>query len=120
MSNEMSNERPPDQVTTVDVTDEPEVPPEPAHRPDGKGYIDEQATEYGSEHDGSSVEESLDSDDERSHGGWPEEEVAVGEDEEDEEDLDWGVENEDWELADGGECRRDDRGVVGAGREGVH
>lgn len=103
MSN-TNNEHPPEQPALV-ATDEPEVPPEPAHRPDGKGYIDELATEAASEHDGSSVEESLDSADERSHGGWPEEEDAVvGEEElEDEEDLDWGVENEDWELADGGE-----------------
>lgn len=87
---------------------------EPAHRPDGRGYIDDEdaldnVTESGGgddASDGSSVEEE-DTDDERSHGGWPLE--AGAEDAElvdelsDDEMLEWGVEDEDWELADGSE-----------------
>lgn len=60
------------------------------------------------ESEGSSVEEERDSDD--IDGGWPsDEEPAAGSNPEliegslsDEEALDWGVEDEDWELADGG------------------
>jgi len=78
---------------------------------DGKGYIDidapeDEAEASDNESAGSSIVESLDScDEEREpHGGWPEDPVAEDEDEIDEEDLlEWGVEDEDWELADGGE-----------------
>lgn len=84
-------------------------------RPDGVAFIDDAATEpcedestiAGEEvdDDGSSMEE--DSDD-GGEGGWPIDEhdflppIVPGDEDEDEEDLDWGVENEDWELADGG------------------
>ncbi|CAK9784590.1 RIO1-domain-containing protein [Cutaneotrichosporon oleaginosum] len=92
----MSEAHPPDQPAPV-VPDVEEVAEAPALRPDGKGYIDDAATELCDDSEGSSVEESLDSADERSHGGWPEAEEPQSE----EEDEDWGVENEDWELADG-------------------
>lgn len=84
----------------------------PQRRQDGMGYIDDAATELDAstvaDDDGSSIEE--DSDDESR--GFPLEEadfiegsLLPDEEEENEEDLDWGVENEDWELADGGEMR---------------
>lgn len=78
----------------------------PKRRAEDVGYIDDAATEFDGEtvnDDGSSVEEESDVEE----GGWPLEESEflgpfVAPEEEDEEDLDWGVENEDWELADGG------------------
>ncbi|KAL1413105.1 Serine/threonine-protein kinase rio1 [Vanrija albida] len=88
---------------------------EPTHRPDGRGYIDDadagdDVTEAGADaddlSDGSSVEEE-DTEDERSHGGWPLEAEAAeageagAEELSDDEMLEWGVEDEDWELADG-------------------
>jgi hypothetical protein len=91
----MSQEHPPQQPAA-----EAEAIEAPAHRPDGKGYIDDAAEPCDNDSEGSSVEESLDSADERSHGGWPEDDELPEDEEEDEED--WGVENEDWELADGG------------------
>lgn len=103
----MSQEHPPDIASVVEATvDEPTVLPEaPAQRPDGKGYIDEptEGEECDSDGGGSSVVESLDSADERSHGGWPEDMAVDYDDDEDDNVVDWDVENEDWELADGGE-----------------
>jgi hypothetical protein len=78
----------------------------PEGQRDGRGYIDEAVAEpCGSNSDaddtdgGSSIVESLDSDNDLrpEHGGWPE-----SADEDDEDHLEWGVEDEDWELADGG------------------
>lgn len=101
----MDQELPPNTTASAEVpAEEPATILEaPAHRPDGKGYIDDADSQLAAESEGSSVEESLDSADERSHGGWPEEDGANF-DNDDEDDVDWDVENEDWELADGGEC----------------
>lgn len=92
----------------------------PEKRDDGVGYIDEPApcesetedlevNEDDGEDDGSSIVESTESGDEvrDPSGGWPEEEEVVEVEGDDEDDmLEWGVEDEDWELADGGELYR--------------
>lgn len=101
----MSQDHPPEQAAPKVGEEAPEAPP---HRPDGKGYIDDAETEPCDDSEGSSVEESLDSADERSHGGWPEDEAPRSDEEE--YDDDWDVENEDWELADGGTSARNDGG----------
>lgn len=85
----------------------------PESRPDGKGYIDDASVEAlpgnddqdddDASGDGSSVEEDR-TDDERVHGGWNDGEPGFYNEEafDDGDELDWGVEDEDWELADGG------------------
>ncbi|BEI81500.1 hypothetical protein CcaverHIS002_0206600 [Cutaneotrichosporon cavernicola] len=93
----MSQAHPPEQSVPEAVNSQMEVPQQ---RPDGKGYIDDAAEPCDNKSEGSSVEESLDSADERSHGGWPEDESGL-EDDEEYDDDNWDVENEDWELADG-------------------
>lgn len=92
--------------TAAEATDLPET------RADGKAYIDDDGAPCDDDKDaevddGSSVEMES-SDDERLNvnGGWPEDpndfdRVAYEELDEDAQ-LDWGVEDEDWELADGG------------------
>ncbi|GMK53987.1 hypothetical protein CspeluHIS016_0105730 [Cutaneotrichosporon spelunceum] len=94
----MSQAHPPAHPTPEAIENPLEVP---SQRPDGKGYIDDAAELCDNESEGSSVEESLDSADERSRGGWPEEGASHADGEEYDEDDNWDVENEDWELADG-------------------
>ncbi|TXT15984.1 hypothetical protein VHUM_00487 [Vanrija humicola] len=88
-------------TTSPNHADEPTTAPaveQLAHRPDGKGYIDDEdaldnVTEAGGDDlsDGSSVEEEDSEADE----------AELADDLSDEEMLEWGVEDEDWELADG-------------------